>query len=175
MSTVSRRCFKHSIFSKPSNTEAWLALPIATRVCAEPIHNIPRLSSHVVRSCKYFERGVPTVLPKSTIGYIFSGWLFGRIASGTFAIGHYLAVPYLTLDAPDAPPMAAITIGQSTASVAFDGMVSVFDAVTDGEYQVRPPVNVAQIALAFAAKITVVSLEAGSPASFRHPSRCIAT
>jgi hypothetical protein len=54
--------------------------------------------------------------------------LFGRIASGTFAIGHYLAAPYLTLDAPDAPPMAAITIGQSTASVAFDGMVSVFDA-----------------------------------------------
>jgi hypothetical protein len=38
VSAVGAGGFKHSILANPSNTEAWLPIPGATRVCAEPIH-----------------------------------------------------------------------------------------------------------------------------------------
>jgi hypothetical protein len=88
------------------------------------------------------------------------------VTLGTFAIGHYLAAPYLTVDAPDAPPVAAITIVQSTASVSFDGIISVVDAVTGGEYQVRPPVNVSQSVVGLPPTVTVASLGVGTPGLF---------
>jgi hypothetical protein len=83
------------------------------------------------------------------------------VTLGSFATAHYLVTPYLAVDGPDAPPVASVTIVQSTGTVSPNGMIpTVFDTITEFEYVVTPPVDASKTMVSLPPTITVASLGA---------------